>query len=174
MAKARNNNNIFVIGNGGSAANSSHFAEDMSKGVNDALFQNPLYQSANNNVTKIALKVLSLCDSVPFVSAIANDYSFEDIYLRQLIPFAQKGDLLIMSSVSGTSPNLVKTAKWANSNGLDTCAIAGEKSLTFDDSIFNLANNVKIVINSKEYGIVEDCTSIIFHSIVNYLIDQFS
>ena len=104
---------IFVFGNGGSASNASHFATDLGKGSSDALGKR--------------FKVLSLNDNVSWMTAIGNDYSYEDIYLRQLENYAQAGDIVLTMSVSGSSPNLVKALEWANDNGLHTIAPGGGK-----------------------------------------------
>ena len=57
------------------------------------------------------------------MTALGNDYSFDDVFVRQLQNFARPGDLLLTASVSGNSPNLVKAFEWANANGLETAAI---------------------------------------------------
>ena len=91
---------IFVFGNGGSASNASHFATDLGKGSSDALGKR--------------FKVLSLNDNVSWMTAIGNDYSYEDIYLRQLENYGQARDIVLTMSVSGSSPNLVKAFEWAH------------------------------------------------------------
>ena len=104
---------IFLFGNGGSASNASHFATDLGKGSSDVLGKR--------------FKVLSLNDNVSWMSAIGNDYSYEDVYLRQLENYGQAGDIALTMSVSGSSPNLVKAFEWANANGLHTIALVGGK-----------------------------------------------
>jgi D-sedoheptulose 7-phosphate isomerase len=90
---------IFCIGNGGSAANSSHFATDLGKCSSDALGK--------------PFRVHSLTDNTPWMTALGNDYAFEDIFLRQLKNYGQPDDVVIGVSVSGNSPNLVKALEWA-------------------------------------------------------------
>ena len=101
---AEQQRNIFIIGNGGNAANASHFATDLGKGASD---RGPR-----------RFRVLSLTDNVPWLTALGNDYAYEDVFVRQLMNFAQPGDVLIASSVSGNSPNLVRAMEWANKNDL--------------------------------------------------------
>ena len=160
LNKARKNRQtIFVIGNGGSAANASHFVEDLVKGANDAI-----------PYTKF--KALSLCDSVPFITAIGNDYSFEDIYVKQMAPLAACEDVLLGISVSGTSPNLIRAFDWANNNGMDTIAITGLQATTTEKpSIWSKAYN-RIAIHSEEYGIVEDLQMTILHMLCYYMMDH--
>jgi D-sedoheptulose 7-phosphate isomerase len=81
---------IFVFGNGGSAANASHFATDLGKGGSDAMGS--------------PFRVLSLNDNAAWMTAIGNDYAYEDVFLRQLQCYAQPGDIALCLSVSGSSP----------------------------------------------------------------------
>src|SRR5580658_10310879 len=95
---------IFVFGNGGSAANASHFATDLGKGASDKL--------------KRRFRVLCLNDNVSWMTALANDYAYEDVFVGQLQNYARPGDLVLGISVSGNSPNCVKAFAWAKQNGL--------------------------------------------------------
>ena len=104
---------IFCFGNGGSAANSSHFATDLGKGASDKIGKR--------------FRVLSLNDNVSWMSAIGNDYSYEDIFMRQLQNYGRPGDVALSLSVSGNSPNCVKALDWARANGLHTIALVGAK-----------------------------------------------
>jgi len=135
---------IFLFGNGGSASNASHFATDLGKGSSDVLGKR--------------FKVLSLNDNVSWMSAIGNDYSYEDVYLRQLENYGQAGDIALTMSVSGSSPNLVKAFEWANANGLHTIALVGGKR----GKLAELANET-IVIDDTHYGRAEDCQMGIAH-----------
>src|SRR5213593_95160 len=98
--------NIFVFGNGGSAANASHFATDLGKGASDKLDRR--------------FRVLSLNDNVSWMTALGNDYSYEDIFVRQLMNYGQPGDIAFALSVSGGSPNVVRAMEWAKANELKT------------------------------------------------------
>ena len=135
---------IFLFGNGGSASNASHFATDLGKGSSDVLGKR--------------FKVLSLNDNVSWMTAIGNDYSYEDVYLRQLENYGQTGDIALTMSVSGSSPNLVKAVEWANANGLHTIALVGGKR----GKLAELANET-IVIDDTHYGRAEDCQMGIAH-----------
>ena len=135
---------IFLFGNGGSASNASHFATDLGKGSSDVLGKR--------------FKVLSLNDNVSWMTAIGNDYSYEDVYLRQLENYGQAGDIALTMSVSGSSPNLVKAFEWANANGLHTIALVGGKR----GKLAELANET-IVIDDIHYGRAEDCQMGIAH-----------
>src|SRR5689334_15162892 len=86
------------------------------------------------------------------IFVIGNDYSYEDIFVRQLENYGRAGDLAIGVSVSGNSPNCVKALDWAKKNGLRTIALVGGKRGRMAD----IGEQV-IVINDTHYGRVEDC-----------------
>src|SRR3954454_4685279 len=104
---------VFVFGNGGSAANASHFATDLGKGASDA--------------SGARFRILSLNDNSAWMTALGNDYSFEDVFLRQLQNYARPGDLALCMSVSGNSPNLLRALRCARDNGLVTVALIGAR-----------------------------------------------
>jgi D-sedoheptulose 7-phosphate isomerase len=135
---------IFSFGNGGSAANSSHFATDLGKGASDKIGKR--------------FRVLSLNDNVSWMTAIGNDYAYEDIFLRQLENYGRPGDVAMGLSVSGNSPNVVKALEWAKANGLHTVALVGAKR----GRMAEVAHDV-IVINDTHYGRVEDAQMGICH-----------
>lgn len=135
---------IFVFGNGGSASNASHFATDLGKGSSDALGER--------------FKVLSLNDNVSWITAIGNDYAYEDVYVRQLENYGQAGDIALTMSVSGNSPNLVKAFEWAKANGLYTIALVGGKR----GRLAEIADET-VVIDDTHYGRAEDCQMGIAH-----------
>lgn len=135
---------IFVFGNGGSAANSSHFATDLGKGASDRIGRR--------------FRVLSLNDNMSWITALGNDYAYEDVYARQLENYARPGDFVLVMSVSGNSPNLVKAVEWARRHDVFTAALVGGKRGRLAD----LAHEA-IVINSHHYGRVEDAHMAICH-----------
>ena len=135
---------IFVFGNGGSASNSSHFATDLGKGSSDKLGKR--------------FRVLSLSDNVSWMTAIGNDYSYEDIFVRQLENYGVAGDVVIGVSVSGNSPNCVKAMDWAKKNGLKTVALVGAKR----GGMAAIADQV-LMINDTHYGRAEDAQMGICH-----------
>ena len=138
------NRQIFVFGNGGSAANASHFATDLGKGASDKMGKR--------------FRVLSLNDNVSWMTALANDYAYEDIFVGQLQNYGQPGDLALSLSVSGNSPNCVKALAWAKQHGLHTVALVGAKR----GRMAEIAEQV-IVINDTHYGRVEDAQMTLCH-----------
>src|SRR3981081_391841 len=103
---------VFVIGNGGSGSNASHFCEDMGKCT--------LRREDYDNDRKKRVRILSLTDNTPYILAWANDEGFDRVFVEQLKNLAQPGDLLIAISGSGNSPNVLKAVEWANRHDLTT------------------------------------------------------
>jgi len=140
----RKNSQIFVFGNGGSASNCSHFVCDLGKGSSIKMGS--------------PFRCLSINDNVAWMTAIANDFSYEDVFVRQLENYARPGDVIFSLSVSGNSPNCVKAFKWAKEHGVITMAVVGAKRGQMAD----LADHC-IVIDSTHYGRVEDLQMMISH-----------
>jgi D-sedoheptulose 7-phosphate isomerase len=140
----RDDRQIFVFGNGGSAANASHFATDLGKGASDKVGKR--------------FRVISLNDNASWMTALANDYAYEDVFVGQLMNLGRPGDLALGISVSGNSPNCVKALDWARNNGLQTVALVGAKG----GRMAEIAKHV-LVINDTHYGRVEDAQMAICH-----------
>jgi D-sedoheptulose 7-phosphate isomerase len=135
---------IFVFGNGGSAANASHFATDLGKLASDKIGKR--------------FRVLSLTDNVGWLTALANDYAYEDVFAGQLQNYARPGDVAFSLSVSGNSPNCVKALAWARQHGLHTIAIVGGRR----GRMAEIAEQV-IMINDTHCGRVEDAQMGVCH-----------
>jgi D-sedoheptulose 7-phosphate isomerase len=110
-------NQVFIIGNGGSACTASHLAEDLGK--------NSLPPDVLHDSRKRRLKVLSLTDNVGWLTALANDVGYEQIFVQQLMHYGNPGDLLIAISGSGNSSNILTAVDWANRQGMITFGISG-------------------------------------------------
>lgn len=137
---------IFVFGNGGSASNASHFVTDLGKGASDKLPR--------------PFRCMSLNENLSWITALGNDYAYDDIYVRQLMNYARPGDLVMALSVSGSSPNVVKAVEWAKQHQLNTVALVGGKR----GRLAELAD-FPIVIPATHYGRVEDAQMAICHMI---------
>ena len=135
---------IFVFGNGGSAANASHFMTDLGKGASDK--------------TGKRFRVICLSSDVSWITALGNDYAYDDVFVRQLENYGRPGDLVLAISVSGNSPNCVKALEWAKKNQLRTVALVGAKR----GRMAQLADH-PIVIQDTHYGRVEDAQMGICH-----------
>ena len=139
---------IFVFGNGGSASNASHLITDMAKSASEVA-ENPF-------------KCYSLNEFVSLITAIANDYAYEDVFVKQMENFANPGDIVLTMSVSGNSPNLVKAIEWANEKDLYTIALVSSKQ----GKLSNMADKI-VEVDSQHYGRVEDLHMMICH-IISY------
>lgn len=137
---------IFAFGNGGSASNASHFITDLSKGASDKLAKRFRGQSLNENMA--------------WITALGNDYAYDDVFVRQLMNFAQPGDLVLVLSVSGNSPNLVKALTWCQANKVHSVALVGGQR----GQLAQLSDMV-IVIEDTHYGRVEEAHMSICHLI---------
>lgn len=111
MRAYREGRTIFLFGNGGSAASASHACGDFLKGASYGLEKR--------------FKIISLVDNLPALMAIANDISYDDIFIEQLKNFLQPGDLVIGISGSGNSANVVKAMAYAKEKGAQTIAFCG-------------------------------------------------
>ena len=113
MDTYNNDGTIYIFGNGGSAATASHFCGDLIKGVSYGLEKR--------------FRAVCLNDNTPSLMAIANDISYDDIFIEQLKNFLKKEDMVIGISGSGNSVNVVKALEYAKERGAKTSAICGFK-----------------------------------------------
>jgi D-sedoheptulose 7-phosphate isomerase len=101
---------------------------------------------------------MSLNDNTSWITALANDYAYEDVFVGQLQNYARPGDLALSISVSGNSPNCVKALAWARQNGLHTVALVGSRR----GRTAEIAEQT-IVVQDTHYGRVEDVQMTICH-----------
>lgn len=111
-AALQNNRKLLFCGNGGSACDAMHIAgEFVGRFVND----------------RKSLPALALTADSGLITAIANDYSYADIFSRQVEGLGAAGDVLICMSTSGQSPNVLKALEVAKAKGITTALLTGEK-----------------------------------------------
>jgi D-sedoheptulose 7-phosphate isomerase len=147
---------IFVIGNGGSGSNASHFCEDIGKGT--------LRREDFDNDNKKRVRILSLTDNTPYILAWGNDEGFERVFVEQLKNLASPGDLLIAISGSGNSPNILRAVEWANAHGLKTFGCTG-----FSGGKLRTLAHHNFHVPLDDMGIVESIHLTAFHWIVDDL-----
>jgi len=142
---------IYFIGNGGSAATASHFANDIAIGTNS--YEKPF-------------RAVSLTDSNAIITAVGNDFGYEEIFVRQLRVLGQPGDVVVAISASGNSSNLLRTFDYAKKVGIKTVAITA-----FDGGkIKQMADEgVHVPTAPKEYGPAEDAHMVLDHLVGAYL-----
>jgi D-sedoheptulose 7-phosphate isomerase len=147
---------VFLIGNGGSGSNASHFCEDLGKGT--------LCRTDFDNDKKKRLRVLSLTDNTPYILAWGNDEGFERVFVEQLKNLASPRDLLVAISGSGNSPNILRAVEWANRNGLKTFGCTGFEG----GKLRGLAHH-GLHVPLSDMGIVESIHLTAFHWVVDDL-----
>jgi D-sedoheptulose 7-phosphate isomerase len=141
---------IYACGNGGSAATSDHFVNDLSSnGIN----------------------AVSLCSNYSYISAIANDYGYENIFTRQIRwGELSTNDVIFAFSVSGMSKNIIKLFSDANDRGVMTIGILGSTGGDVDSmSIHSIV--IESDLNKIDFMLVESIHSMIAHCIANSLIE---
>ena len=147
---------VFVIGNGGSGSNASHFCEDMGKCT--------LRREDFEDDKKQRLRILSLTDNTPYILAWANDEGFERVFVEQLKNLASEGDLLVAISGSGDSPNILRAVEWANRRGLKTFGCTG-----FNGGKLRALAHKGLHVPLDDMGIVESIHLTAFHWVVGDL-----
>jgi D-sedoheptulose 7-phosphate isomerase len=145
-------NTIYFLGNGGSAATACHFANDFGFGASPE--------------GHTPFRCLSLTSNSAFITCLANDIGYENIFSWQLRNLMKPGDVVVGISASGNSPNAVKALEYAGQNGGIPVAIVG-----FDGGkMKQIASHVIHVETDKgEYGPVEDVHMVLDHLITKYL-----
>ena len=149
----QNNQKIFVAGNGGSAALASHYVCDFSKGAT---------QNWAENFSRY--KAICLSSNIGYMTAIANDSHYDEVFKQQLINLASPKDIVILISSSGNSPNILKAAEYAKKAGLIVIGITGFKGGKLKEIADYSAH-----INSDNYETCEDIHAIFGHFLSTYL-----
>ena len=144
------NNTLYVCGNGGSAAISETFVCDHTK----------LVQTDTN----YNARVVSLAGNMPMLTAIANDLSYDDIFLYQLKTLANFGDALLTISASGNSENIVKAAIWARKKKMEVIAFTG-----FDGGRLADLATVHLHVEANNYGVIEDIHQSLMHMLAQFI-----
>ena len=142
---------IFFIGNGGSAATASHFANDIAIGTRT--YEKPF-------------RAISLCDNQAVITAIANDDGYEEIFSQQLQVLLKMQDVVVAISASGNSPNLldaIDTAKKMNAITVGISAFDGGKMKEMVDV------SIHVPTEKGEYGPAEDAHMVLDHLVSSYL-----
>jgi D-sedoheptulose 7-phosphate isomerase len=144
-----NEKQVFVIGNGGSASTATHMAADLAKNTIGA------------NMRRF--RVLSLNDNTATLTALANDLGYENVFSEQLKNLVRAGDLLIVLSGSGKSPNVINAIRSAQESCAEVVAVlgfAGGEAVELAD--------LSIIVPSNHYGVIEDVHLVINHILVDY------
>jgi D-sedoheptulose 7-phosphate isomerase len=147
---------VFLLGNGGSATTASHLAEDLGK---NCVRPSDLAAGAGKR-----LRVMSLTDNVGWITALANDLGYDQVFVQQLAHFGGEGDLVVAISGSGNSPNVLAAVDWANRRGLVTFGMTG-----FDGGRLKKSQQAGIHVPLDDMAMVESIHACIGHWVVDDL-----
>lgn len=153
LAAYANDRTIFLFGNGGSAATASHMCGDFIKGISRGLQRR--------------FRAVCLNDNIPAMTAVANDHSYDDIFVEQLKNFLRPGDLAIGISCSGNSANVVGAIEYAKSAGAVTVAFCG-----FDGGKIKALADLAIYAPIDDMEISEDIHTIVGHCLKRLIIES--
>ncbi|NVO09848.1 MAG: SIS domain-containing protein [Bacteroidales bacterium] len=146
---------IYIFGNGGSSATASHVAGDYLKGITFGMEKR--------------LRIICLSDNIPGLMAIANDISYDDIFVEQLKNFIKSGDLVIGISGSGNSENVLKALNLAKEKKVETIAFVG-----FSGGKAKVIADVCVHIPVNDMEMTEDLHLLCFHAIKQNLIQKIN
>lgn len=144
----RDDRQVFVFGNGGSAYNASHHVCDYVK------------TAAADGARP--LRAISLNDNIGISTAVGNDIGYEDVFRFPLSAYAKPADIALAISCSGNSPNVLRACEWAAANGLVVVALTG-----FAGGRLKELEDLHVNIPSDNYGIVED-----LHLSIGHMVSQ--
>ncbi len=136
IESVKKGNKIIIFGNGGSAADAQHMAAELVG----------RYKKNRRPIAAIALSTNS-----SNITAIANDYGFDEIFLRQLQALGKEGDVALGISTSGNSPNVIKAMRWASENGLITVSLTSKEG-----GELKACSRYCLCINSSNTPIVQE------------------
>ena len=145
-----NQTQVFICGNGGSASTASHLMTDWTKG----LF----------TLTGRSMYVNSLSDNQSLMTALGNDFSYEDVFRKQVEMWGKKGDLLVLISGSGMSQNILNVAEYANANGIRVVSLTG-----FDGGKLRKFTDIMANVPVENMQITEDIHLSFGHFVLEYI-----
>jgi D-sedoheptulose 7-phosphate isomerase len=140
---------VFIIGNGGSAATASHMACDLGKNT--------------ISPNRPRFRVMSLNDNMPLLSALANDVGYDQVFAEQLTNLIRAGDVLISITGSGNSPNVLRAMRYARERAATNIALLG-----FDGGQAMEIADEYVLVPANDYGIVEDLHMVLDHVLTAY------
>ena len=141
---------LYVCGNGGSAAISNHLICDHLKLI--------------RTDTDLIARVVSLSTNIETITAIANDISYDDVFVYQIESLGLKGDVLMTISSSGDSENVVRAATWARENGLTVISLTG-----FSGGRTAEIADINLHVEGDNYGVIEDVHQSLMHILAQFI-----
>jgi len=145
----RSEKQVFTLGNGGSSSTAGHMAADLAK------------NTIGPNMRRF--RITSLNDNAAIVTALANDLGYEHVFSEQLINLIRAGDVLVVASASGNSPNVLNAMRYAQTQSAEVIGLLG-----FDGGEAARLADVAVIVPSSDYGVVEDVHLVVNHILVEY------
>jgi D-sedoheptulose 7-phosphate isomerase len=142
----KNGNKVYFCGNGGSYADAQHLSAEL---------------NGRFYFDRDPLEIVLLSSNVSYLTAVANDYSYEEIFSREVKSSAKKGDLLISFSTSGKSKNIIKAVEGAKNKGVGIISFLGN-----DGGDIKNMSDISIIIPSNDTARIQECHTFIGHTII--------
>lgn len=153
VAAFKSGNKVLICGNGGSAADSQHFAAEF---VN----------AFSRDLDRKALPAIALSTDTSILTSIANDFEFENIFSRQVMAYGKPGDILVTLTTSGTSKNCIKAVQMAKSLKMINIVFTKENA-----AIISLSD-VAIEVPSQNTQHIQECHMLAYHVITEIVEDK--
>lgn len=150
----QNKGKILIAGNGGSAADAQHWAAEL---------------VGRFKQNRKALPAIALTTDTSILTAVANDFGFEEVFVRQVQALASPGDLLIVVSTSGNSKNLIKAVDYAHDNNIKTAGFLGR-----DGGMLLSKVDLALVISLEDTPAIQQMHSLAGHIICEAIEAKFS
>ncbi len=154
VACLRSGGKVLICGNGGSAADAQHIAAEL---------------VGRFKRERKALAAIALTTDTSILTALANDYSYDDIFRRQVEALGRPGDLLLAISTSGRSPNLLLAAREAKSRGLKTCALLGKDGGELAGEV-----DLALIVPSSDTARIQEGQGVIYHILCDLVEQAFA
>jgi D-sedoheptulose 7-phosphate isomerase len=153
VAAFKSGNKVLICGNGGSAADSQHFAAEF---VN----------AFSRDLDRKALPAIALSTDTSILTSIANDFEFENIFSRQVMAYGKPGDVLVSLTTSGTSKNCIKALQMAKSLKMTNIVFTKENA-----AIISLSD-IAIEVPSQNTQHIQECHMLAYHVITEIVEDK--
>lgn len=143
LASLKSGHKVLICGNGGSAADAQHFAAEL---------------TGRFETQRRALPAIALTTDTSAITAIGNDYGFDNIFSRQVEALGSEGDCLIAISTSGHSKNVIRAVTAAKAKGLKCIGLLGR-----DGGELKVMCDVSVVIGHPQTARIQECHLLIEH-----------
>jgi D-sedoheptulose 7-phosphate isomerase len=149
----KNDRQVFLLGNGGSASQASHMAADLGKNTLGRIYDPRIKR----------FRIMALTDNVSALTAYANDVGYDEVFSQQLRNLIKEHDVLIVITGSGNSPNVLRAVELAKESNAITIGLLG-----FDGGKVKKMLDYDVTVKSDNYGVIESVHPAIHHLFVGY------